>query len=140
MAALCGLTTTLSASNYYVSTSGSNSNPGTLAQPFRTVQRAATIMLAGDTCYIRGGTYHEAVVASNLVGSAQLPITFRSYNDETVKFDGTKALTELGSTGWVQQSGSIYKTTLNQDVWQIFDDGAMMIPARWPNASFPPCS
>ena len=37
---------------YYVSPSGSDSNPGTLQMPFKTIQKAAGIMLAGETCFI----------------------------------------------------------------------------------------
>ena len=36
------------ATNYYVATNGSNSNPGTLAQPFLTIQQAANVAQAGD--------------------------------------------------------------------------------------------
>jgi hypothetical protein len=41
----------------------------------------------------------------------------------------------LGASGWTLHSGNIYKTTLNADIWQLYVDGALMMPARWPNAS-----
>ncbi len=47
----------LHAATYYVATNGSDSNPGTLASPFATVQRGQLAASAGDTVYIRGGTY-----------------------------------------------------------------------------------
>jgi hypothetical protein len=124
------------ASDYYVATNGDDTNPGTLAQPFATIQKAADTMSAGDTCYIRGGSYHEEAVIDNLDGTSGNPITFTNYNGETVTFDGTKALTDIGSTGWTQYSGNIYRTTLNQDTWQLIIDGEWMINARWPNANF----
>ncbi len=46
------------AGTYYVSTSGSNSNPGTISSPFGTLQKAHDIAVAGDTIYMRGGTYN----------------------------------------------------------------------------------
>jgi PKD repeat protein len=46
-----------SAATYYIAPSGSNSNPGTQAQPFATLQRAHDVAVAGDTIYLRGGTY-----------------------------------------------------------------------------------
>ena len=58
------------AADYYVATSGSNSNPGTLAQPFLTIQKAADMVTAGGNVYVRGGTYRETVTMSN---SRKLP-------------------------------------------------------------------
>jgi len=43
--------------DYYVATTGSDSNAGTLAAPFATIQKGADVAGAGDTVYIRGGTY-----------------------------------------------------------------------------------
>ena len=45
------------ADNYYVSVDGSDSNSGTEANPFRTVQKAINSSVSGDTIYINSGTY-----------------------------------------------------------------------------------
>jgi hypothetical protein len=45
------------ATEYYVSPTGSDSNPGTKDSPWGTVQKAADSAGAGDTVYFRGGTY-----------------------------------------------------------------------------------
>ena len=47
----------VSAATYYVATNGSDSNPGTQSQPFQTVQKGLSVLQAGDTLYLRGGTY-----------------------------------------------------------------------------------
>jgi uncharacterized repeat protein (TIGR01451 family) len=73
---------------YYVSPTGSDSNPGTIAQPWATIQHAAGILTAGDTVYIRAGTYHEQVIPANS-GSAGNTITYTAYPGETVTIDGT---------------------------------------------------
>ncbi|NVO19612.1 MAG: hypothetical protein HXX13_07920, partial [Bacteroidetes bacterium] len=49
--------TSLSATKYYLSPTGSDSNPGSLASPFFTLNKAWTLVSAGDTIYMRGGTY-----------------------------------------------------------------------------------
>lgn len=73
LAVLLLLTTFASAATYYVSTSGNDNNAGTLAQPFRTIQRCANLAVAGDTCIVRAGSYNEVVnvvssgVANNLI-------------------------------------------------------------------------
>ena len=57
-----------------------------------------------------------------------------AYPGEVVTLDGTEAISELQTNGWTPYKGSIYKTTLSKDIWQLFVDSEMMIPARWPNA------
>ena len=78
------------ASEYYVSPSGSDSSPGTLSQPFLTIQKAASVMVAGDTAYIRAGIYRETVAPVNS-GTQNAPIVFMPYNGESVTVSGADA-------------------------------------------------
>jgi MYXO-CTERM domain-containing protein len=48
---------TVLAAEYYVSPSGSDSNAGTQAAPFATLQKANNSAAAGDTIWMRAGTY-----------------------------------------------------------------------------------
>jgi uncharacterized repeat protein (TIGR02059 family) len=45
------------AANYYVATNGNDNNPGTIDKPFFTLNKAWTVVAAGDIVYMRGGTY-----------------------------------------------------------------------------------
>ena len=119
-------------SEYYVASFGFDSYPGTFEQPFRTIQRAANNMIAGDICYIREGTYHETVNIENQNGNAGSPIILTNYNDERVVLDGTIMIDSV----WQIHSGNIWKTTLDFDIWQLFVEGNEMVMARWPNANF----
>ena len=47
----------LFATVYYVANNGNDANTGNIDQPFLTISRAQTSVVAGDTVYIRGGTY-----------------------------------------------------------------------------------
>jgi hypothetical protein len=76
------------ATTYYVSTTGSDSNNGSLTAPFRTIQKAANIVNPGDIVYIRGGVYNARVVLTRS-GSSNQYITFQSYPGETATLDGT---------------------------------------------------
>jgi len=87
---------------YYVSPSGSDSSPGTEAQPWQTIQKAEDTLVAGDTVYIRAGTYNERVVPQNS-GSAGNYITYSAYPGETVIIDGT-GITEGNDGVVVSQS------------------------------------
>jgi len=73
---------------YYVSKSGNNTNPGTLSQPWATIQKAASILVAGDTVYVRGGIYYEQVTPANS-GTDDSKITYAAYLGEVPIIDGT---------------------------------------------------
>jgi hypothetical protein len=77
------------ATNYYVATNGNDSNPGTLAQPWRTLQHAADTLAPGDTVYVRGGVYNERLDIHISGTSGGGFITYAAYNSETPIIDGT---------------------------------------------------
>lgn len=116
---------------YYVDINGSDSNNGiSLSTPFKTIGRAAQAATAGDTVFIRGGTYRETVTPLNS-GTNGNEITYRNYNDEEVVVSGNDLV-----TGWTLDSGNIYKAPMSWSLGagnQVFVNGALMDEARWPN-------
>ena len=74
---------------FYVSTTGSDSNPGTLSSPWRTIQHAANSVQAGDTVYVRGGVYNESVNISVSGSATAGPITVQTFPGERAIIDGT---------------------------------------------------
>ena len=62
------------AATYYVATTGSDSNPGASSSPWRTVRYAVSKMVAGDTTYVRGGTYNESGIQFKRSGTSAAPI------------------------------------------------------------------
>ena len=72
--------------NYYVSTTGSNANSGTLASPWLTIQYGCDQLVAGDILNILGGTYPEKVNFTQS-GSAGQMITVRAYQGQNVIMD-----------------------------------------------------
>ncbi|MDF0666245.1 MAG: right-handed parallel beta-helix repeat-containing protein [Nitrospira sp.] len=62
------------AATYYVATTGNNSNSGTSSKPWRTVAYATSKMVAGDTTYVRGGTYMEGLIQFGRSGTSSTPI------------------------------------------------------------------
>jgi hypothetical protein len=63
-------------STLYVSTSGNDNNPGTATSPWRTLQKAANTVVAGDTVMVAPGNYTGFDLRRD--GTAALPITFRA--------------------------------------------------------------
>lgn len=116
--------------DYVVSTTGSDSNPGTLEAPFATLQHAVDQLGPGSTLTIRGGTYRQSIDLAGLAGTTDFPITLTAYEGETVTLDGTTAV----SGSWTLDEGNVYRTTVSEDVTQLFVDGELMTLARHPNA------
>jgi Protein of unknown function (DUF1565) len=80
--------TTGTGSSFYVATTGNDSAAGTISAPWKTIQHAASSVHAGDTVYVRAGTYNESVTIA-VSGTASQPVTFQSYPGETATVDGT---------------------------------------------------
>lgn len=72
---------------YYVATTGNDNNAGTLSAPFRTIGKGTSRLAAGDTLYVRGGTYKEAVTLWQS-GTAGAPIKLAAYAGEAPVVDG----------------------------------------------------
>ncbi|WP_084218347.1 Ig-like domain-containing protein [Synechococcus sp. CC9616] len=113
----------------FVSNDGSDSNPGSLLAPFRTIQYAIDNAKPGDVISIRGGTFRERLRIENLNGREDAPITFENYQNEDVVLTGAEQIT----TDWQPHDDNIWKTNLNFDISQLYLDGQMLTAARWPN-------
>jgi hypothetical protein len=82
----------------YVSASGKDNNPGTIAKPFATLEKArkeVRKILAKEknisiTVYFRAGIiFKNSVVFDSLdSGTEDHPVTYSAYNNETVSFSG----------------------------------------------------
>lgn len=79
-----------SAASYFVATDGNDESPGTKERPWRSLQRAAGQVMAGDAVFVRGGTYREGVELE-AAGTARKPIGFSTYRNEEVVLDGEGA-------------------------------------------------
>ncbi len=93
---------------YYVAQSGSDTNPGTEAQPWLTIQKAANTLMAGDSVLIKTGTYQERVVPANS-GTEGDYITYADYPGNTVTIDGS-GITLPPWGGLVDLTGRSYIT------------------------------
>jgi parallel beta-helix repeat protein len=116
--------TTAQTQTRFVDPKGSDSNAGTIDQPFRTIQHCATTISGGSTCEVRAGTYRETVTPNS-------NITITAYNFEPVVIDGSDPV-----SGWTVYRDSIYQAHVSlraDDTNQLFVGNEMMTEARWPN-------
>jgi hypothetical protein len=127
-----------SQTTYYVapsSSGGSDSNAGTLAAPFETLQYAVNrLTTAGDILFIREGTYRETITIDE-DGTSGNMITIENYNNEVVTIDGTVDVTGTWSS-YGSVSGAYQLSSYSADITQLFVDDEPMVNARWPNAQF----
>ena len=121
----------------FVATDGANTNEGTLQSPFASIQKALEKASAGDTIFIRGGEYYQYTDLSGVKGDANNPIRITAYANESVVITGAEAINTIGGSVWTRlnSSSSIFKTTVNKPVWQLWVDGKMAIVARWPDVT-----
>jgi hypothetical protein len=77
------------AAEYYVAPTGSDSNAGSLAAPFASLQKGNDVAEAGDTVWLRGGTYRlsSQTKLSKSGGSDAQRIKYWAYQKEVPVFD-----------------------------------------------------
>ena len=74
------------ATNRYVAKTGSNSNSGTYSSPYLTIAKALSVALAGDTVFVKEGTYNESVSFPSS-GTEGNPIVLKNYGSDNVVID-----------------------------------------------------
>ena len=82
----CLVPTWLFAGSWYVSVNGVSANTGSFTSPWPiayALARPSTVVLPGDTIWIRGGTY-LGHFTSSISGTASAPVTVRNYPNERV--------------------------------------------------------
>ena len=91
-------TGTAPGTSFYVGPTGDDSNPGTLSQPFLTVQRGVNAAGPGDTIIVRDGTYRGGcgsissfAVSINKAGAANAWITLKAENQWRATLDAENA-------------------------------------------------
>ena len=99
--------TLLFANEYHVSVKGNDSNIGSIAKPFKTINRAVQFAKAGDTITIHSGTYRERI--KPLIGgiSDKKRIVFRAAIGETVHIKGSEII-----NNWVKVNDDVWKVTI----------------------------
>ncbi|HPD48141.1 MAG TPA: NosD domain-containing protein [Anaerohalosphaeraceae bacterium] len=139
------------AATYYVSTTGNDmSGNGTLAKPWRTIQKGQSHLQPGDTLLIRGGRYNESVDLT-VQGTEANPITLRAFPGEVPILDGTEPVTgwercQNGDTSLIVQGvinpywSNIYRLRIHASrlpkdpsKFMLFEAGAHLRLARDPD-------
>ncbi|MCA1900337.1 MAG: DUF1565 domain-containing protein [Chloroflexi bacterium] len=96
------------ASVYYVSPAGSDANAGTLSAPFKTIQKAASRAVAGDTIILLAGKY-SGVNTVTLKGTTAAPLILLGNG---AVFDGGSLV--LKNSEWLIVQGLTFRNAVDQ--------------------------
>jgi len=116
---------------FYVATTGDDANPGTLAQPWKTIQKAMNALQPGQIAYVRAGTYETGGTFGTSNDSqywsatctATGPCSIVAYPGEQPIIHGWIKIT--GS--YIRLSGFIIEGPLSRDVTSCTERRAMQI-------------
>lgn len=131
---------------YYVAADGDDSNPGTMAQPFGSLQQAQRSVRAackeGLKCdvevIIRGGDYELSeplVFGPDDSGTIEYSITYAGYPRERAVVSGGRAV-----TNWKRVRGGLWAAEIHGggDFQQFYVNDERAVRARTPNADADP--
>jgi len=119
----------------YVSPTGHDTNPGTLAKPFATVEKALsrvkTAPSASVQIFLRKGTYYLSRplrITPDITNGKALSIL--AYNGEAISLSAGRRL----HLSWTRKAKGVWTATISGDPFeQLFINGKQQILARYPN-------
>ncbi len=128
------LTYSLNATNYYVSSSGNDSNAGTSeGAPWKTLAKVNSFTpKPGDQILFKRGDEWSGSITVNASGTSSSQIIYGAYGTgNEPKIYGSEKI-----TGWTKHSGNIYKASFKTDITQLFVNGVKMKLARTTNTGY----
>jgi Secretion system C-terminal sorting domain/Protein of unknown function (DUF1565)/DUF5010 C-terminal domain len=120
------------AKEIHVAITGNNTNAGTAAAPFRTINKAASVALSGDIVIIHAGTYREFVAPPKGGTSDTNRITYKSGAGEQVFVKGSEVVNT-----WVNNGNNSWKVDLptsyfnNYNPYTLNVNGAFQNYGQW---------
>ena len=126
----------------YVSPDGDDGNPGTKAQPLRTLQGARDRVRTMDTkgtedvsVLFKAGDYfiNDTVrFGEQDSGANGHPVIYKNWDEKgSANLIGGRALTE-----WKDEGGGIYSTQLDRDAYALYENDQPAVMAREPNEGY----
>ncbi|MBN1675055.1 MAG: DUF1565 domain-containing protein [Kiritimatiellae bacterium] len=125
---------------YYVATTGDDAGPGTEAQPWRTLEKAAAAVAPGDTVRIKAGDYHVGEHWDvRRAGTETAPITYRAHGDGEVRISNAKV---VPPETWTPVREHVYQAPVPWPVAGVFQNaiplhGPRRAPMAGPDDLFP---
>ncbi len=111
---------------FHVSTSGSDLSDGSEATPWRTINHAAQLAVAGDTVLVHAGEYREWVKPLNGGLSDARRITYAAADGEHVVIKGSERV-----TGWEREDGDVWRAVVPNALFGDWNPFALEVEGDW---------
>ncbi|SHN26943.1 right-handed parallel beta-helix repeat-containing protein [Gracilibacillus kekensis] len=118
---------------YHVAKNGSDNGKGTENDPFLTINKAASVAVAGDDVIVHEGVYREWVKPSYGGLSKYRRITYRAADGEKAVIKGSEQI-----NNWEKVNGTVWKAVVSNDLFgeynpfkeEVFGDWVVYNPGR----------
>lgn len=111
---------------YHVSKQGSDIAKGTEAEPFLTINKAASVAIAGDTVIVHEGEYREWVKPQHPGLSNHRRITYQAAEGDKVVIKGSEQI-----TNWEKTEGTVWKAVLPNEFFGDYNPFKEEIYGDW---------
>jgi len=125
-AGILGFVTAIEATEFHVAVSGKDSNPGSQAAPFRTIQRAADLAQSGDVITVHEGVYRERINPPRGGQSDAKRIVYQAAPGEKVEIKGSEIV-----RNWVKVREDTWKATVSNSLFGEFNPYRDFIHGDW---------
>ncbi|MCK5643155.1 MAG: DUF1565 domain-containing protein, partial [Gammaproteobacteria bacterium] len=116
----------LQAREYHVATTGLDSNKGSQAKPFLTIQHAADLAQPGDVITVHEGIYREEITPPRGGLSDKKRITYQAAPGEDVEIRGSEVVND-----WTEESPGIWKAVVPNSLFGDFNPFADEVSGDW---------
>jgi len=110
---------------YHVSITGNDQAKGTADEPFRTISRAASLALPGDTVIVHAGVYREWVNPAH-GGTQEHRIVYKSAGDGEVVITGAERITD-----WKYEGDDVWSTEVPNAIFTIRNPFEVELAGDW---------
>lgn len=110
---------------YYVNANASRDGDGSKAMPFRHIDDAARIAVAGDEILVAPGVYREKVTPRH-AGTEEKRIVYRSVEPLGAVITGAEPL-----TGWTRHEGNVWVNRVNNGVFGAYNPYTTAVRGDW---------
>ncbi|GAB2318554.1 hypothetical protein IRB23SM22_08120 [Alkalibacterium sp. s-m-22] len=111
---------------YHISKQGSDSAKGSEAEPFLTINKAASVAIAGDTVIVHEGEYREWVKPQHPGLSNHRRITYQAAEGEKVVIKGSEQI-----KNWEKTEGTVWKAVLPNEFFGDYNPFKEEIYGDW---------
>lgn len=116
------------AKEYHVSVNGNNQNEGSLSKPFRTINYAAQLAVAGDVVTVHAGTYRERIDPARGGESDAKRIVYRAAPGEKAEIKGSEII-----TGWKKEKDGVWSVRIPNTFFGDYNPYQDSIRGDWFN-------